>query len=356
MGNVTMFGSLFGKFSKDLGIDLGTSNILVYVKGKGIVVNEPSVVAINTRTEQILSVGNEAKNMLGKTPGHIMTARPLSSGVISDFEVTERMLKYFFDKVHEDEFSFVPRPRVVVAVPLGITEVERKAVEDVMIAAGAREVFTVEEPMVAAIGARMSVSEPIGNMIVQIGGGNTQVAIISLEGIVTWRMSSIAGDEMTKNISQYIREVFGLLLGERHAESIKLAVGSAQPVEEKIEFPMRGRDVLSGLPKEVLIDSDHVYRAITRSVETIVEQIKSTLEVTPPEVVADIHERGIVLSGGGSLLRGLDRVIAESIGIPVRLVDDPLTCVVRGTGILLEDEHLLRQVALPSAQEEKIKA
>ncbi len=350
-----MIKNFFGKFSKDLGVDLGTSHTLVYVKDKGIVVNEPSVVAINIRTEQILAVGNEAKAMLGKTPEHIMTSRPLANGVISDFEVTERMLKYFIDKVHEDEFTIVPRPRIVVSVPLGITEVERKAVEDACVAAGARQVYTVEEPMAAAIGARMAVEDPVGSMIVQIGGGNTQIAIISLEGIVTWRSGLIAGDEMTKNIVKYTREVFGLLLGDRHAEKVKIAVGSAQPVDEPIEFPMRGRDVISGLPKEVMIDSAHVHRAISGSVANIVEQIKATLEVTPPEVVADIHERGIVLSGGGALLRDIDAVIADAIGIPVRIVDDPITCVVRGAGILLENETLLSHVALPSAQEQPIK-
>ena len=350
-----MIKNFFGKFSKDLGVDLGTSHTLVYVKDKGIVVNEPSVVAINIRTEQILAVGNEAKAMLGKTPEHIMTSRRLANGVISDFEVTERMLKYFIDKVHEDEFTIVPRPRIVVSVPLGITEVERKAVEDACVAAGARQVYTVEEPMAAAIGARMAVEDPVGSMIVQIGGGNTQIAIISLEGIVTWRSGLIAGDEMTKNIVKYTREVFGLLLGDRHAEKVKIAVGSAQPVDEPIEFPMRGRDVISGLPKEVMIDSAHVHRAISGSVANIVEQIKATLEVTPPEVVADIHERGIVLSGGGALLRDIDAVIADAIGIPVRIVDDPITCVVRGAGILLENETLLSHVALPSAQEQPIK-
>lgn len=350
-----MFGSLFGKFSKDLGVDLGTSNTLVYVKNKGIVINEPSVVAINVRTEQILAVGNEAKNMVGKTPPHILTMRPLTTGVISDFEVAERMLKYFIEKVHEEEFTFIARPRVVIAVPLGVTEVERKAVEDAVISAGAREVHIVEEPMAAAIGARMAVDEPVGNMIVQIGGGSTQIAIISLDGIVSWRTSPIAGDEMTKNIVQYTREVFGLLLGDRHAELIKLAVGAARPLEEKIEISMRGRDVMSGLPKEVMIDNDHVYRAIARSIESIVENIKATLEVTPPEVVADIHERGIALSGGGALLRHMDEVVAEALGIPVRVVDDPISCVVRGTGILLDDERLLQQVIIPSSQEQRIK-
>lgn len=347
-----MIKSFFGKFSKDIGMDLGTANVRVYVKDKGIVVHEPSVVAINMRTEQILAVGNEAKNMVGKTPGHIMTSRPLSGGVISDFEVAERMVKYFIDKVHEDEFSFVPRPRVVVTVPLGVTEVERKAVEDAIVAAGAREVFVVEEPIAAAIGARMSVEEPTGNMVVQLGAGNTQVAIISLEGIVSWRTSVIAGDELTKNIMQYTREVFGLLLGDRQAENIKLAVGSAQPLPEKIEFSMRGRDVVSGLPKEVVIDSEHVYRAISRSIATIVENIKATLEVTPPEIVADIHERGLVLSGGTALLRGIDQVIASATGIPVRIVDDPLMCVVRGTGMLLDDIQLLTRIAIPSTHEE----
>ncbi len=349
-----MFKNLFGKFTKDLGMDLGTSNTRIYVKDKGIVVNEPSVVAVNIRTEQILAVGNEAKQMLGKTPPHIMTSRPLANGVISDFEVTERMLKYFFEKVHEEEFTVVPRPRVVIAVPLGITEVERKAVEDAVTSAGAKEVFTVEEPMAAAIGARMAVEDPVGSMIVQLGGGNTQIAIISLEGVVKWETNHIAGDEMTKNIVQYTREVFGLLLGDAHAENIKIAIGSAMPSDVVTEYPMRGRDVLSGLPKEVVIDSEHVYRAIAPSIAKIVELIKTTLETAPPEVVADIHERGIVLSGGTAMLRDLDVVVSQEIGIPVRVVDDPITCVVRGTGILLEDTRLLKEVALPSAQEDAV--
>lgn len=349
-----MFKNVFGKFSKDLGMDLGTSNTRIYVRDKGIVVQEPSVVAVNIRTEQILAVGNEAKQMLGKTPPHITTTRPLANGVISDFEVTERMLKYFFEKVHEEEFTVVPRPRVVIAVPLGITEVERKAVEDAVTAAGAREVYTVEEPMAAAIGARIAVENPIGSMIVQIGGGNTQVAIISLEGIVKWQTNHIAGDEMTKNIVQYTREVFGLLLGDGHAENIKIAIGSATPPEEIIEYPVRGRDVLTGLPKEVAIDSEHVYRAIHSSVIKIVELIKTTLETAPPEVIADIHERGIVLSGGGAMLRNLDTIVSQEVGIPVRVVDDPISCVVRGAGILLEDTRLLNEVALPSAQEEAV--
>ncbi len=348
-----MLNRLFGKFSKDIAIDLGTANTLIYVKDKGIVINEPSVVAINTKTEQILAVGHEAKAMLGKTPSHIIVTRPLTKGVISDFEVTEKLLKYFIDKIHEDGFSLAPRPRVIICVPLEVTEVEMKAVEDASIAAGAREVFVVEEPMAAAIGARMPIQDPIGSMIVDIGGGNTEVAIISLNGVVNWKSTTVGGDEMNRNIMQYAREIFNLLVGESHAEQIKIKIGSAIDLGEKMEFPMRGRDVITGLPKEVMVSNDHIKDALGRSVKTIVDHIKMTLEVTPPELTADIHERGMILSGGGSLLRGLDKVISEAVEIPVRIVDDPLTAVVRGLGHLLEDKELLKEVALPSARSTK---
>ncbi len=339
-----MFRNLINKFRKDLGIDLGTANTLVYVKGRGIVINEPSVVSINMRTEQILSVGNEAKDMLGKTPPHISTTRPLTGGIISDFEVTEKMLTYFIDKVSEGNFNMISRPRVVVGVPLNITEVERKAVSDAVLNAGAREVWLVEEPMAAAIGSRMPIREAIGNFIVDIGGGTAEIGVISLSGIVNARSIKIAGDEFNNNIVQYAREVFNLLVGERQAEEIKIKIGSAVELTESMQFPMRGRDLVTGLPKEVLINDSQVREAISRSLRTIVENIKATLETTPPELVADIHERGILLSGGGALLRGVEKLISRATEIPVRIADDPLTAVVRGTGLLLEDEDLLKEV------------
>ncbi|MBP9732427.1 MAG: rod shape-determining protein [Candidatus Magasanikbacteria bacterium] len=342
--------SWFQTKSRSLAIDLGTANTLVYSPEHGIVINEPSVVAINTKTEQILAVGHEAKEMLGKTPPHIEVTRPLSGGVISDYEVTEKMLKFFIEKVTKSAFSFATRPRVVIAVPLDVTEVEIKAVEDATLAAGAKEVFIVQEPMAAAIGSRMPVREPVGNMIVDIGGGNTEIAVISLSGVVTWKSTKIAGDEMNKNIIQYAREVFKLLVGEAHAEEIKIKAGSALPRKERVEFPMRGRDSVTGLPKEIMISDEHIRQALSRSVKTIVDHIKMTLEVTPPELTADIHERGILLVGGGALLEGLDVVIGRAAEIPVRVADDPLTSVVRGAGVLLEDDELLKQVVLPSAR------
>lgn len=348
-----MFNKLFSKFSQDVGIDLGTANTLLYTPDKGIVIDEPTVVAINVKTEQILAVGHEAKHMLGKTPPHIEVTRPLTNGIISDYEVAEKLVKYFIDKLHEGGFSFVTRPRVVICVPLEVTEVETKAVEDAIIAAGAREVFVIQEPMAAAIGSRMPVQDPLGNLIVDIGGGNTEAAIISLSGVVTWKSTEVAGDEMNRNIVQYAREVFNLLIGESHAEQIKLKIGSAMELGEKREFPMRGRDVMTGLPREIMVTDAHIREALDRSVSTIVDIIKTTLEETPPELTADIHERGILLSGGGSLLRGLDKVIAKAAEIPVRIADDPLTAVVRGTGILLEDEMLLKEVMLPSARDNK---
>lgn len=346
-----MFNSILGKFSRDLGIDLGTANTSVYCKDKGIVVNEPSVVALNTRTGQIIAVGQAAKDMIGKTPAHIVTVRPLVSGVISDFEVTEKMLKYFIERIHRDGFSLAPRPRVVVGVPLDLTEVERKAVEDAALNAGAREVYLMEEPMAAAIGARLPITEPIGNMVVDIGGGTTEIAVISLGGVVTWRSLRVAGDEMNKNIVNFARENFNLLLGERVAETIKMRIGSAMELEEPLEIEMRGRDMITGLPKEIMVTDTQIRQALSRSVKTITESIKAALEMTPPELVADIYERGIVLSGGGALLKGMDTVISNATAIPVRVTDDPLTCVVRGTGILLDNPDLLQTVALPSSQE-----
>ncbi len=341
-----MFEGLLKKFRKDIGIDLGTANTLVYVKGRGIVINEPSVVAVNTKTEQILAVGNEAKDMLGKTPPHIVTTRPLISGIISDFEVTEKMLKYFIDKVYEDNMNIMTRPRIVVGAPLEITEVELKAINDAATNAGAREVIVVQEPMAAAIGARMPIREPVGNFIVEMGGGTTEIAVISLGGIVTWRSIPVAGDELNRNIVQYARDKFNLLLGEKQSEEIKIKIGSAIELSEPMVFPMRGRDLVSGLPKEIMINDTQVRESMTKSLRTIIENIKGVLETTPPELVADIHERGIVLSGGGALLRGFDQLIARAVEIPVRIADDPLTSVVRGTGILLDDDELLSEIAI----------
>lgn len=345
-----MFNRLFNKIgNKAIGIDLGTASTLIYTQDKGIVVDEPSVVAINTKTEQILAVGNEAKHMLGKTPPHISVTRPLQHGIISDFEVTEKMLKFFIDKVTSESFTLSSRPKVIIGVPLDVTEVEVKAVEDATLAAGAREVIIVQEPMLAAIGSRMPIQDPVGNLIVDIGGGNTEIAVISLSGVVTWKSTPIAGDEMNRNIIQYAREVFNLLVGETHAEHIKILAGTAVPTGSETRHTMRGRDVVSGLPKEISFTEDNIREALERSVRTVVDHIKMTLEITPPELTADIHERGMLLAGGGALLRGLDQVIAEATEIPVRIVDDPRTAVVRGCGILLEEERLLNEVKLPSA-------
>lgn len=341
-----MFNSLLGRFSKDLGIDLGTSNTVIYVKDRGIVINEPSIVAINKRTDQILAVGREAREMTGKTPPHIEICRPLLKGIISDFEVTEKMLRFFIDKVHEGGFNIMPRPKVVIGVPLEVTEVERKAVEDAALSAGAREVYLIEEPMAAAIGARLPIEEADGNLIVDIGGGTTQIAVISLSGIVTWRALTVAGDEMNKNIVQYAKEVFNLLLGEKHAENIKKQIASAYRLPDRREMQMRGRDLSTGLPKEIIITDDHVREAISASIKTIVENIKMVLESTPPELVADIYERGLVLAGGGALLSGLDRLIADYTGIPVRVADEPLFCVAKGAGALLSNPVLLKEAAL----------
>jgi len=350
-----MFNRLFSKFSKDMGIDLGTVNTLVYVKDRGIVINEPSVVAINTKTDQILAIGDEARKMVGKTPSHIIAAKPLVGGVISDFEITERMLRYFIEKVHRETFSIFPRPRVVIGIPLGITEVERKAVEDACLHAGAREVFLIEEPMAAAIGSRLPIQDATGNMIVDIGGGTAEIAVLSLGGVVAWRSTKIAGNELDNNIVQFARDHFNLLLGERTAENIKIKIGTAIDDGESSETTMRGRDIITGLPKEVIINSEQVREAISRSLKAIIDNIKDTIENTPPEIVSDIYERGMVLSGGGALLKGLDKLISSETSVPVHLIDDPLTCVVRGTGIVLDQLEKLKDVLVLSTDEEPLK-
>jgi len=339
--------NVLSKFRKEIGIDLGTANTLVYVKGRGIIINEPSVVSVNTRTEQILAVGREAKDMLGKTPAHIITTRPLTGGIISDFEVAEKMLHHFIDQVYEQNtLNFISRPRVIVGAPVDITEVERRAIGDAVTHAGAREVWIVEEPMSAAIGARLPIREPIGNLIVEMGGGTCEIAIISLSGIAVRKSIKIAGDELNRNIIQYAREMFNLLLGERQAEEIKIKVGSAVELSTPIEFPMRGRDLVTGLPREVMINDSQVREAMIKSLRVIVSSIKDILEITPPELVADIHERGLVISGGGALLRGFDELINRALTIPVRIADDPLTSVVRGTGLLLDEPELLSEIAI----------
>lgn len=347
-----MLDNFFGLFSKDIGIDLGTANSLVYVRGRGIVINEPSVVAVNQKTGQILAIGQEAKKMVGRTPAHIVASRPLVAGVVSDFEVTEQMLKFFIDKVHQETFSILPRPRVVVGIPSGVTEVEKRAVEDATRNAGAREVYLIEEPMAAAIGVRLPVQEAAGNMVVDIGGGTTEVAVISLGGIVVSRSLRVAGDKLNEDIIQYARSEFNLLLGEKTAEDIKIKIGSAYPLEEKLEATMRGRDLITGLPKEITIDDSQIRKALGRSVKILVNAIKGAIEATPPELVADIMHRGITLVGGGSLLRGLNQLIADQTEMPVKLAEDPLTAVVRGTGVVLEDVDALKEILVSTQYEE----
>lgn len=345
-----MFNKLFGLFSKDIGIDLGTTNLRIYVKGRGIIINEPSVVAINTRTDQIIAIGDNALKMLGKSPSHILVSRPLVHGVISDFEVTEKMLKTIIEKVHRDTFAVFPRPRVVAAVPLDVTEVEKKSLEDVILQAGGREVFLVERPMAAAIGARLPINEAVGNLIVELGGGLSEIAVISLSGVVTWKSLKIGGETLNKNIIQYLREKFNFLLGNQTAEELKIKIGSAYS-EKPQEMKVKGQDLVTGLPKEIVITDAQVREAIMPSLKVIVESICDTIESTPPALVSDIYERGLILSGGGALLKGLDKLIQKRINIPIHIVDDPLTSVVRGTGLILEDFENLKQVLIPSARE-----
>jgi len=340
-----MFKSIFGHFAKDMGIDLGTANTLVYVKGKGVVLQEPTVVAIEKETNNIFAVGNEARQMVGRTPGNIIAVRPMKDGVIADFEVTEQMLRYFIKKAGKN--IGLLSPRVIIGVPSGVTEVEKRAVMDAGLQAGAREVFLIEEPMAAAIGAGLQVEEPSGNLIVDIGGGTTEVAVISLGGIVSSRSIRVAGDEMNEAIVHYIKRNYNLMIGERSAEDIKQAIGSAYPEAESQAMEVRGRDLLTGLPKTINISSREIQEALAEPISNIVEAVKLTLERTPPELAADILDKGIVMAGGGSLLRGIDRLLAEETGMPTQLAADPLTCVARGTGIALErNYHDLKRVLL----------
>ncbi|MEP7378151.1 MAG: rod shape-determining protein [Chloroflexota bacterium] len=332
-----MFDAFLGLFSRDIGIDLGTANTLVHVKDRGIVISEPSVVAIDQKTRRVLAIGAEAKRMLGRTPANIIAVRPLRDGVISDFDVTEQMIKYFVHKVH-DRVGLIPRPRMLIGIPSGVTEVEKRAVRDAAMNAGARWARLIEEPMAAAIGAGLPVAEPTGSLIVDIGGGTTEVAVISLGGIVVSRSIRIGGDELDQDIIGYARREYNLLLGERTAEDVKIAIGSAYPGDyDEQRVMLRGRDLLTGLPRAVEITADQLREAIEPSVAQIVEAIKDTIEETPPELVADIMDQGIVLAGGGALLQGLDRRVSEATQMPVHVADDPLTCVVRGTGKALEE-------------------
>jgi len=344
-----MFKNFLGKFSQDLGVDLGTANTLVYVKDKGIVINEPSVVAINTRTDQIIAVGTEAKKMVGKSPAHISVVRPLVDGIVSDFEVAEKMMKYFVEKVHKENFLASPRPRMVIGVPLNITEVERKAVEDSALSAGAREVYLIEEPMAAAIGARLPISEAIGNMLVDIGGGTTEIAVISLSGVVSSKSIKTGGVEMDWNIINYAREKYNLFLGENTAEEIKKSLGSAFPTKEKLTMEMRGRDLFSGLPKSYEITDEEIRYALSKSIATIIDNIKIVVEKTPPDLVSEIYERGILLCGGGACIKGLDKLITSETKIPTKILEDPTTAVVRGCGIILEDLEGLKDILIPGS-------
>jgi len=342
-----MLKKLRSLFSIDMAIDLGTANSLVYVKDRGIIINEPSVVAVNNKTGQILAIGEEAKKMVGRTPAYISATRPLVNGVISDFEVTEQMLKYFIEKAVSTSkklFGLASMPRVIIGIPCGVTEVEKKAVRDAAKNAGARVVFLIEEPLAAAIGAKLPIQDAGGNFVIDIGGGTTEVAVISLGGIVISKSLKIAGDKLNNDIIDFAQKEYKLLIGERNAENIKIAIGSAIPVKEKKEISMRGRNLITGLPEEVVIFNDDVQRALDRSVKQIVSAVKTTIEETPPELLADVMSNGIYLSGGGSLLRGLDTLISKETKMPCKIVDDPLTAVVRGAGIALENIDTLSEV------------
>ncbi len=346
-----MLNKFFNFWSKDIGIDLGTANTLVYVKGRGIVIDEPSIVAVNQKTGQILAIGQEARKMVGRTPGYIAVSRPLVAGVVSDFEVTEQMLRFFINKAQEKSFLFMSRPRVVIGIPADVTEVEKRAVEDAAYNAGAREVFLIEEAMAAAIGARLPIQEAAANLIVDIGGGSTNVAVISMGGVVASRSLRIAGEKLTADIGQFLREEHNMLVGDASLESIKLSVGSAYPLKEELTAQVRGRDLLTGLPKEITITSEEVRKAMHRSVKSIVSAIKNTIEETPPELIADLLNRSIFIAGGGSLLRGLDELVSFETKLPVKVVDDPLTSVVRGCGLVLEHIDAFKPVLVGTAKE-----
>jgi rod shape-determining protein MreB len=344
-----MLDKFYKLFSNDIGIDLGTSNTMVYLKGHGIVINEPSVVAVNIKTNQIIAVGAKAKEMLGRTPGHIKAVRPLVDGVISDFEVTEEMLSYLINKADRISKKLI-RPRVLVGVPSGTTNVETRAVYDAARSAGAREVFLVEEPMAAAIGIRLPIKDPVGSMIVDIGGGTTDIAVISLGGIVKSKNLKVAGDRFNNDIVTYMRDEFKILIGETTAELVKVAIGSVVS-GEYMEIEVRGRDILTGLPREVVVTDSDIREAFLLSIKELIEGIKDVLETTPPEILSDIMHNGITLSGGGALLLGIDKLLQNVLRIPIYIVDDPLSSVARGTGIILDDIESFKDVLIRNQDE-----
>lgn len=331
--------NILNYFKKDIGIDLGTANSLVYVKDRGIIISEPSVVAVNNKTGQVLAIGEEAKKMIGRTPAHISVIRPLVNGVVSDFEITQEILRHFLKKINGDRiFNYC---RMVIGIPVNLTEVERKSVEDAAISAGAAKVYLIEEPIAAVLGARLPIHEPTSSMIVDIGGGTVDIAIISMGGIVTAKSLKIAGDKLNDDIIKFIRDEFKLIIGEPTAEELKIIIGSAIPLEEKLELAVRGRDMATGLPREIVVRRNHIRTAISRSLQLIVEAIKETIETAPPELVGDILKTGIHLCGGGSLLKGIDQLIEKEISVKTLIIEDPLTCVARGAGIVAENimEH-----------------
>jgi len=336
--------TIMGWFSNDMAIDLGTANTLVYVKGRGIVCNEPSVVAKSVKSGKVLAVGTDAKKMLGRTPGDVQTIRPIKDGVISDFDATGEMLRYFIQRVHNRK-SFM-RPRIVIGVPTGITQVEQRAVKDAALSSGGREVYLIEEPVAAAIGTGLPISEPSGNMIVDIGGGTTDIAVISLAGIVYSKAVRVAGNEMDDAIIQYIKKTYNLLIGERTAEAIKMEVGSAYPLEDRMTMEIKGRHLIEGVPKTITISDEEIREALAETVNVIVDAVRVALERTPPELSADIVDRGIVLTGGGSLLKNLDKRLREETGLPLAMAEDPLSSVVLGAGKMLSDFNLLRKIAI----------
>jgi len=345
-----MFDKILSYLSPDIAIDLGTANTLVYVRGKGIVIQEPSVVAVNQKTGQILAIGEEAKKMVGRTPAYIVATRPLVKGVISDFEVTEQMLRYFIQRVKRGKFLPSLGPRLVIGIPCGVTEVEKKAVQDAAKSAGAREVYLIDQPMAAALGARLPVQEAGGNFIIDIGGGTTEIAVISLGGLVLSKSLRIAGDKLNEDIINFAQEEYKLLIGERTAEEVKIKIGSAYPFKEKKEIALRGRNLVTGLPEEITVFDQDIRRAMEKSVRQIVQAVKDTIEETPPELLADVMTKGIYMAGGGALLQGLDVLLTKETKIPVIIIDDPLTAVARGAGLVLEHLDELREVLIKTEE------
>ena len=345
----------FKLFAEDIAIDLGTANSRVYVRGRGIIITEPSVVAVNQKTGQILAIGEEAKKMVGRTPAYIVATRPLISGVVSNFEVTEQMLRYFIEKARKRKFLLNARPRVIIGIPCGVTEVEKKAVQDAAKNAGAREVFIIEEPMAAALGARLPVQEAGGNFVVDIGGGTTDIAVISLGGIVISKTLRVAGDKLNQDVIQFAQDEYKLLIGERTAEMLKIGIGAVSALKEKKQLPMRGRNMVTGLPEEIMVSNEDIKKALEKSIRLIIEEVKTAVEETPPELLADIMVSGIQMAGGGALLRGLAALIQKETKIPTKVIEDPTTAVVRGAGMVLENLDQLQEVLVETQDLEPLR-